>query len=148
MLEQPLDDDAVAAAKQHGQVKDLRRKLLDTEACTFFEWPSFLGEIPPTVEAHMRRGRAYVKDVWARSPKKIYKWIRGNASVWDLAILHENGYALSPDQTAQAELRACSKLWQPGIADFPNKCTSESAWRNGDLRNIISHCRLKQAWQG
>eukprot|EP00971_Amphidinium_carterae_P183418 3640459-Amphidinium_carterae.3 len=55
--------------------------------------------------------KAYVKDTWERSPKKIYKWIRGNASVWDLAILHDNGYALSSDdQTAQAELAAWSKL--------------------------------------
>eukprot|EP00971_Amphidinium_carterae_P099421 1966882-Amphidinium_carterae.3 len=98
-------------------------KLLDSGACTFFEWPTFLGEIPPTVEAQYAclhawitgkkkkeqaersaSWRAYVKEAWERSPKKIYKWIRGNDSVWDLAILHDNGYALSPDQTAQAEL--------------------------------------------
>eukprot|EP00971_Amphidinium_carterae_P166347 3296784-Amphidinium_carterae.2 len=49
LFENPPDDEAVAAAKQQGQVTDLRRKLLDTGACTFFEWPNFLGEIPPIV---------------------------------------------------------------------------------------------------
>eukprot|EP00971_Amphidinium_carterae_P230548 4575387-Amphidinium_carterae.1 len=52
--------------------------------------------------------------MWATSPKKIYKWIRGTAAVWDIAILSEDGFALSPDQAAQAELQAWSKLWQPG----------------------------------
>eukprot|EP00971_Amphidinium_carterae_P244385 4852653-Amphidinium_carterae.1 len=58
------------------------------------------------------------------SPKKIYKWIRGTAAVWDLAILSDNGYAVSPDQAAQAELEAWSKLWQPGYTTFPQKTTS------------------------
>eukprot|EP00971_Amphidinium_carterae_P252585 5014677-Amphidinium_carterae.1 len=164
LLEQAPDDEAVASAKQHDQVTDLRRKLLDTGACTFFEWPAFLGEIPPTVEAQYAcldawitgkkkkeqaersaSWRAYVKEAWERSPKKIYKRIRGNASVWDLAILHYNGYALSPDQTAQAELNAWSTRWKPGVASFPNKTTCESSWRTGDLRKVIDHCPLGKA---
>eukprot|EP00971_Amphidinium_carterae_P254570 5054154-Amphidinium_carterae.1 len=50
--------------------------------------------------------KTYVQDMWERSPKTIYKRIQGSAFVWDLwdlAILHDNGYALSPDQTAHAE---------------------------------------------
>eukprot|EP00971_Amphidinium_carterae_P350118 6491392-Amphidinium_carterae.1 len=38
----------------------------------------------------------------------------GTVAVWDLAILHEDGFALTPDQTVQAELTAWSQLWQPG----------------------------------
>eukprot|EP00971_Amphidinium_carterae_P010089 198681-Amphidinium_carterae.2 len=72
-------------------------------ACTCFEWPAFLDEHPPSVEqqyqaledwtrareqkiASERRKswREYVKDMWARSPKKIYKWIRRTAAVWDI----------------------------------------------------------------
>eukprot|EP00971_Amphidinium_carterae_P270360 5364571-Amphidinium_carterae.5 len=54
LLPTPLDKQAVAAATQHDQVMvlmDSRRKLLDTRPCTCFAWPTFLGEIPPTVEA-------------------------------------------------------------------------------------------------
>eukprot|EP00971_Amphidinium_carterae_P331753 6465521-Amphidinium_carterae.2 len=85
LLEQPPGDEAVAAAKQHDQVTDLRRKLLDTGACTFFERPNCLGETP-TVEAQyacldawitgkktkkqqaerIASWRAYVKDAWER----------------------------------------------------------------------------------
>eukprot|EP00971_Amphidinium_carterae_P082354 1628259-Amphidinium_carterae.3 len=91
------------------------------------------------------RWKAYVKDTWERSPKKIYKWIRGTAAVWDLAILHENGYALSSDQAAQSDLIAWSKLWQPGRSTFPNKHTSASSWRTGDLRAVIKYCALGKA---
>eukprot|EP00971_Amphidinium_carterae_P237265 4709689-Amphidinium_carterae.1 len=63
-------------------VTDLRRKLLDTGACTCFEWPAFLGELPPSVEAQYQRledcresWHDYVNDMWARNPKKIYQWI-------------------------------------------------------------------------
>eukprot|EP00971_Amphidinium_carterae_P235124 4665830-Amphidinium_carterae.2 len=76
---------------------------------------------------------------------KIYKWIRGTAAVWDLAILSDEGYALSPDQAAQAELSAWSKLWQPGTTTFPNKTTSQSSWSTGDLRSVINHCPLGKA---
>eukprot|EP00971_Amphidinium_carterae_P084696 1676320-Amphidinium_carterae.2 len=71
---------------------------------------------------------AYVKDMWDRSPKKIYKWIRGAAAVWDLAILHENGYALSPDQAAQSELIAWIKLWQPGHSSYQALSFGKSPW--------------------
>eukprot|EP00971_Amphidinium_carterae_P141436 2802561-Amphidinium_carterae.1 len=143
MLEKVPDEEAVETAKQEDTVVTLKRKLLDTGACTFFEWPPFLGEIPPTAEAQLTRldawvtgrrkriqaertasWRAYVKEMWATSPKKIYKWIRGTAAVWDLAILSADGYALSPDQAAGAELEAWSKLWQPGQTSFPQKTTS------------------------
>eukprot|EP00971_Amphidinium_carterae_P224567 4454834-Amphidinium_carterae.1 len=83
--------------------------------------------------------------MWDTSPKKIYKWIRGTAAVWDLAILSNDGFALNPDQAAQAELQAWSKLWQPGRTNFPNKTTSESSWCTGDLRNVIAHCPLGKA---
>eukprot|EP00971_Amphidinium_carterae_P084880 1679598-Amphidinium_carterae.1 len=62
--------------------------------------------------------------MWHTSPKKIYKWIRGTAAVWDLAILSKDGYALSPDQATKAELEVWSKLWQPGNTTFPDKATS------------------------
>eukprot|EP00971_Amphidinium_carterae_P108342 2145139-Amphidinium_carterae.2 len=74
--------------------------------------------------------------MWATSPKKIYKWIRGTAAVWDLATLSENGYALSPDQAAQAELEAWSKLWQPGSTTFPQKATSQPSWRTGGHQSL------------
>eukprot|EP00971_Amphidinium_carterae_P208450 4135785-Amphidinium_carterae.1 len=77
--------------------------------------------------------------------QEIYKWIRGTAAVWDLAITHENGFALSPDDTAVAELAAWSKLWQPGTVDFPQRATSKSAWSTDDVNNIISHCPLGKA---
>eukprot|EP00971_Amphidinium_carterae_P201622 4000880-Amphidinium_carterae.2 len=89
--------------------------------------------------------KAYVKEMWETSPKKIYKWIRGTAAVWDIAILHENGFALTPDQAAQAELGAWSKLWQPGTTTFPHKQTSKSSWRTGDLKEVIRHCPLGKA---
>eukprot|EP00971_Amphidinium_carterae_P045753 900316-Amphidinium_carterae.2 len=159
-MEQPADDEAVASARQHDQVTDRRRKLLDIGACTFFEWPTFLGKIPPILEAQytaldtwltgkkkkeQAERSASWREAWERSPKKSYKWIRGNASVWDLAILNEDGYSLTPDQTAQAELQAWSKLWQPGEATFPNKATSKSSSRTGDLRKVIDHCPLGKA---
>eukprot|EP00971_Amphidinium_carterae_P340335 6478620-Amphidinium_carterae.1 len=83
--------------------------------------------------------------MWDTSPKKIYKWIRGTAAVWDLAILSDAGYALSPDQAKQAELEAWSKLWQPGRTTFPDKTTSQSSWGTGDLRSVIRHCPLGKA---
>eukprot|EP00971_Amphidinium_carterae_P300159 5963890-Amphidinium_carterae.1 len=138
-----------------------KRKLLDTGACTFFEWPAFRGEIPPTAEAQLTRldawvtsrkkelqaertasWRAYVKEMWATRPMKIYKWIRGTAAVWDLAILSDTGFALTPDQAAQAELAAWSKLWQPGCTTFTNKTSLQSSWRTGDLQAVINHCPL------
>eukprot|EP00971_Amphidinium_carterae_P311084 6182141-Amphidinium_carterae.1 len=164
LLEKVPDEEALAAAKQQDTIVSLKRKLLDPGACTFFEWPQFLGEIPPTPEAQLtcldawitgRKKRiqaertaswkAYVKETWETSPKKIYKWIRGTAVVWDLAILSGNGFALSPDQAAQAELEAWSKLWQPGHTSFPNKVTSQSSWRTGDLKAVIRHCPLGKA---
>eukprot|EP00971_Amphidinium_carterae_P135204 2679745-Amphidinium_carterae.1 len=83
--------------------------------------------------------------MWTTSPKKIYKWIRGTAAVWDLAILSEDGFALNPDQAAQAELQAWSKLWQPGSTTFPNKASSTSSWSTGDLKNVTAHCPLGKA---
>eukprot|EP00971_Amphidinium_carterae_P003700 73580-Amphidinium_carterae.1 len=128
LLEKVPDDEAVATAQQQDTVVTLKRKLLDTGSCTFFEWPHFLGEHPPTAEAQLTSldawvtgrkkrlqaeraasWRSYVKEMWDTSPKRIYKWIRGTAAVWDLAILSEEGYALSPDQATQAELEAWSK---------------------------------------
>eukprot|EP00971_Amphidinium_carterae_P208935 4145054-Amphidinium_carterae.2 len=63
------------------QVAELRRQLLDTGPCTFFEWPAFLGQHPPTVEKQYpepdsAKWREHVSDMWARSPKNMYKWIR------------------------------------------------------------------------
>eukprot|EP00971_Amphidinium_carterae_P112285 2224075-Amphidinium_carterae.1 len=87
--------------------------------------------------------------MWSTSPKKIYKWIRGTAAVWDLAILSSvwtsDGFALSPDQATQAELEAWSKLWQPGRTTFPAKATSLSSWVTGDLQSVIRHCPLGKA---
>eukprot|EP00971_Amphidinium_carterae_P350462 6491558-Amphidinium_carterae.2 len=114
---------------------------------------SILGCLDAWITGRMKRiqaerpasWRAYLKEMWATSPKKIYKWIRGTAAVWDLAILSENGFALSPHQAAQAELDAWSKLWQPGHTTFPHKDTSQSSWRTGDLKAVISHCPLGKA---
>eukprot|EP00971_Amphidinium_carterae_P008746 171952-Amphidinium_carterae.1 len=164
LLEKVPDEEAVVAAKQQDTVANLKVKLLDTGACTFFEWPSFLGTIPPTAEAQLTAlddwvscrkkrlqaertasWRTYVKEMWTTSPKKIYKWIRGTAAVWDIAILSDEGYALTPDQGTQAELQAWSKQWQPGQTTFPHKTTSQSSWSTGELRNVISHCPLGKA---
>eukprot|EP00971_Amphidinium_carterae_P213495 4237036-Amphidinium_carterae.1 len=113
LLEKVPDEEAVATAKHQDTVANLKVKLLDTGACTFFEWPAFLDVIPPTAEAQLRAldewvnrrknklkteraaiWRAYVKEMWSTSPKKIYKWIRGTAAVWDIAILSDEGFAL------------------------------------------------------
>eukprot|EP00971_Amphidinium_carterae_P299768 5955908-Amphidinium_carterae.2 len=95
LLEKVPDEEAVATAQQQDTVTDLKRKLLDTGACTFFEWPQFLGVLPPTLEAQYNfldawltgskkkiqaertaSWKAYVKDMWERSPR-----IRGTAAV-------------------------------------------------------------------
>eukprot|EP00971_Amphidinium_carterae_P280903 5576867-Amphidinium_carterae.2 len=116
-MEQPLDDEAVASARQHDQVTDLRRKLLDTGACAFFKWPPFLGEIPPMVEAQYAALNAWLTGKKKKEQaERSASWRAVNASVWDLAILNEDDDALTPDQIAQAELQAWSKLWQPGEA--------------------------------
>eukprot|EP00971_Amphidinium_carterae_P000175 3746-Amphidinium_carterae.1 len=78
--------------------------------------------------------------MWNTSPKKIYKWIRGTAAVWDLAIPSTDGFALSPDQATRAELEAWSKLWQPGNTTFPAKATSQSSW--GDRRSALCNPTL------
>eukprot|EP00971_Amphidinium_carterae_P090331 1788686-Amphidinium_carterae.3 len=39
LLEKRPDEEALASAQQHDTVTDLKRKLLDTGPCTFFEWP-------------------------------------------------------------------------------------------------------------
>eukprot|EP00971_Amphidinium_carterae_P167029 3309935-Amphidinium_carterae.2 len=52
---------------------------------------------------------------------------------------------LTPDQTAQAELAAWSKLWRPRTVHFERKCSSDSSWCAGDLTNmlhVVSHCAL------
>eukprot|EP00971_Amphidinium_carterae_P155145 3076594-Amphidinium_carterae.3 len=87
LLEKVPDEEAVATARQQDTVVSLKTKLLDTGACTFFEWPQFLGAIPPTPEAQLTcrdawiTGRkkkikaertaswkAYVKEMWETSP--------------------------------------------------------------------------------
>eukprot|EP00971_Amphidinium_carterae_P184057 3654242-Amphidinium_carterae.4 len=54
--------------------------------------------------------------------------------VWDLATLHEESYVLRPDQTAQAELAAWSKLWQPGTVTFAPR--GVDSWSIGELRML------------
>eukprot|EP00971_Amphidinium_carterae_P326303 6456998-Amphidinium_carterae.1 len=67
--------------------------------------------------------------MWQQSPKRIYKRIRGTAVVWDLAIRGENGFALLPDDTAQVEPEAWSKLWQPGSVRLRSVFIEDpSAW--------------------
>eukprot|EP00971_Amphidinium_carterae_P033396 657738-Amphidinium_carterae.1 len=53
LLEKVPDEEAVATAKKQDTVANLKVKLLDTGACTFFEWPAFLGTIPPTAEGQL-----------------------------------------------------------------------------------------------
>eukprot|EP00971_Amphidinium_carterae_P128260 2540953-Amphidinium_carterae.1 len=72
------------------------RRLADTGAVTFFEWPVWLGPHPPTAaaqskviqdwvtarnsgwaKARKKSWQQYVADMWKESPKRIYKWIRG-----------------------------------------------------------------------
>eukprot|EP00971_Amphidinium_carterae_P185957 3691467-Amphidinium_carterae.1 len=126
-------EEAVEAAKQQATVTNLKRRLADAGAVTFFEWPAWLGPHPPTAAAQSKAlqdwvtarnsSRAkerkkswqqYVTDMWKESPKRIYKWIRGNVVVWDLAISGADRFALTPDQAAKTELEAWSKLWEPG----------------------------------
>eukprot|EP00971_Amphidinium_carterae_P348908 6490738-Amphidinium_carterae.1 len=69
--------------------------------------------------------------------------MRGTAAVWDLAILHKNGYALSPDQTAQAE--HCQEYpLATGTSNLSQRAYL-SSWLTGDLSNIIAHCPLGKA---
>eukprot|EP00971_Amphidinium_carterae_P049501 975412-Amphidinium_carterae.1 len=141
LLENPPDEEAVAAAKQHDQVPDLRRKLLDNGACTCLEWPNFLGEIPPTVEAQ----RA-CRDAWLIGKKKKQQTER--AASWRTYVKETWGRETAQKSTTgskEAELNAWSKPWQPGHATFPSKSTSASSCRTGDLRKIIAHCRLGKA---
>eukprot|EP00971_Amphidinium_carterae_P276094 5479009-Amphidinium_carterae.1 len=65
LLEKVPDDEAVASATQQDTVANLKRKLLDTGACTFFEWPTFLGTIPPTAAAQLN-----ALDAWVTSRKQ------------------------------------------------------------------------------
>eukprot|EP00971_Amphidinium_carterae_P161301 3198382-Amphidinium_carterae.1 len=65
LLEKVPDEEAIATAKQQDTVANLKVKLLDTGACTFFEWPAFLGVIPPTAE-----GQLTAIDEWVNSRKK------------------------------------------------------------------------------
>eukprot|EP00971_Amphidinium_carterae_P108043 2139008-Amphidinium_carterae.1 len=54
------DDEAVAAAKQHATVTDVKRKLLDSGSVASLEWPTFLGTHPPTPEAQHHALNAWV----------------------------------------------------------------------------------------
>eukprot|EP00971_Amphidinium_carterae_P233542 4634806-Amphidinium_carterae.1 len=156
LLEKVPDEEAVATAQQQDTVElapslNGRSSLGNTHPLLK---PNSLNSMPGLpaerkdnkLSARLAGAwRAYVKEMWNTSPKKIYKWIRGTAAVWDLAILSEEGYALSPDQATQAELEAWSKLWQPGNTTFPAKATSQSSWGTGDLRSVIRHCPLGKA---
>eukprot|EP00971_Amphidinium_carterae_P128240 2540634-Amphidinium_carterae.1 len=46
---------------------------------------------------------------------------------------HEDGFALTPNQTAQAELTTWSLLWRPGTVSFHPTATSRSSWATDDL---------------
>eukprot|EP00971_Amphidinium_carterae_P166114 3292667-Amphidinium_carterae.3 len=89
---------------------------------------------------------AAVPTLRMRGSAALRRCISGSEAMLELAMLRENGYALSPDQIAQAELNAWSTLWQPGVANFPNKSTianppGEPArgvdrWSIGELRQL------------
>eukprot|EP00971_Amphidinium_carterae_P316047 6282060-Amphidinium_carterae.1 len=77
-----------------------------------FEWPASLGELPPSVETQYKALEDWTRsnDVWRVVPAGELACGR-TAAVWDLAVLHEDGFALTPDQTAQAELTAWMAAW-------------------------------------
>eukprot|EP00971_Amphidinium_carterae_P106331 2106230-Amphidinium_carterae.1 len=59
----------------------------------------------------------FVKEAAETSPSKLFKWVRGTTKVWvlwDLAVRTPEGWASSPGEVAESELRAWSKLWKPG----------------------------------
>eukprot|EP00971_Amphidinium_carterae_P336003 6472118-Amphidinium_carterae.1 len=137
LLEKVPDEEAVLAATQQDTVANLKIKLLDTGACTFFEWPAYLGVIPPTAEAQltaldawvnsrkqklraerMASWRAYVKEMWATSPKKIYKWIRGTAAVWDIAILSDEGLLLALTKRRRLNYKLGANFGNQGAPPF------------------------------
>eukprot|EP00971_Amphidinium_carterae_P330356 6463351-Amphidinium_carterae.1 len=97
--------EAMTAAKQKAMVAQLKRQVLASGPCASLEWPDFLGphyleseqqlncldawyqQIAKADAKQRREGwNQYVKDMWKIGPKKIYKWIRGTAVVWDLAV--------------------------------------------------------------
>eukprot|EP00971_Amphidinium_carterae_P120582 2389312-Amphidinium_carterae.4 len=114
LLELQPEEEALATARQQDQVTDVRRKRLDTRPCTCFEWPTFVGEIPPTVEAQDQ-----ALETWITSRHK--KERAGHSASWR-AYVRE---MWELDDAAEAELTAWSKLWQPEKVEFPNKLTSQ-----------------------
>eukprot|EP00971_Amphidinium_carterae_P213613 4239501-Amphidinium_carterae.2 len=68
----------------------------------------------------------------------IYKWIRGTAAVWDLAILHAKCLVLGPNRAGRAN-RLEYTHWQPGIVTFGSLGRARGRrgvdrWSIGELR--------------
>eukprot|EP00971_Amphidinium_carterae_P270283 5362885-Amphidinium_carterae.4 len=90
--------------------------------------------------------QTYVTEMWKQAPKRIYKWIRGTVVVWDLANRGSNGFALTPDEAAQVELEAWSKLWRPGCVRLRSVVTDDrSAWSASTISKIIKRCPAGKA---
>eukprot|EP00971_Amphidinium_carterae_P250331 4969419-Amphidinium_carterae.1 len=83
--------------------------------------------------------------MWQQFPKRIYKWIRATAVVWDLAIRGDAGFAHLPDDAAQVEVDdAWSKLWQPGLFRLRRMVTNDpSAWNASTF--AVKHCPTGKA---
>eukprot|EP00971_Amphidinium_carterae_P168312 3335045-Amphidinium_carterae.1 len=102
--------------RPHPPIPNAQHKVLN-------DWAT--AQIASSSKERRQSWQTYVKTMWQQSPKRIYKWIGGTAVVWDLAIRGENGFALSPDDTAQVELETWSKLWKPGSFQLRRAVTDD-----------------------
>eukprot|EP00971_Amphidinium_carterae_P158352 3139194-Amphidinium_carterae.1 len=103
------------------------------ETIPLTHWPSVAGQYLPSQESQRHRleevrlqasrersrkskegWEKFVKESAETSPSKLFKWVRGTTKVWDLAVQTPEGWASSPGEVADSELRAWSKLWKPG----------------------------------
>eukprot|EP00971_Amphidinium_carterae_P186919 3710361-Amphidinium_carterae.1 len=69
----------------------------------------------------------------------MYKWIRGSAIGWDLA--------LHGDDTAGVELRARSKLWQPGCVRWLQSCLNVLRFGPGPRVRLPAELLLKSPFE-
>eukprot|EP00971_Amphidinium_carterae_P155062 3074951-Amphidinium_carterae.2 len=84
--------------------------------------------------------------MWKQTPKRIYVDPDMQVDLWDRCHLGPcdtrsySGFALTPDDTAQVELEAWSKLWRPRSV-----VTDPSAWSANTIASIIRHCPAGKA---
>eukprot|EP00971_Amphidinium_carterae_P018619 367147-Amphidinium_carterae.1 len=131
-----LVEEALAAAKQHALVAQLKRQVLASGPCTIEPATQQLNSLDAwcqNTSTNHDGWNQYVKDMWRTMPKKIYTWIRGHD--WE-------GFAYTPDDTSHVELSAWSKLWRPGCSDLQRRPAAKSkSWSSvHTLQNVIQHC--------